>query len=69
MPIINTCGPFTPEFDIFVADLKGNIVKRLPTHPVTIPEATVSPDGKKLLLLQPAMATSIYTPAISTGKM
>ena len=38
-----------PDFDIFVADLKGNIVKQLTNLPGYDAEATVSPDGKKIV--------------------
>jgi Tol biopolymer transport system component len=38
-----------PDFDIFVADLKGNIKKQLTATPGYDAEATVSPDGKKIV--------------------
>ena len=38
-----------PDFDIFVADLEGNIVKQLTDAPGYDAEATVSPDGKKIV--------------------
>lgn len=38
-----------PEFDIYVADLKGNIVKKLTDSPGYDAEATVSPDGSKIV--------------------
>ena len=38
-----------PEFDIFIADLKGKIVKQLTDLPGYDAEATVSPDGKKIV--------------------
>lgn len=41
--------PIYPDFDIFVADLKGNIVKRLTDSPGYDAEATISPDGKKIV--------------------
>ncbi len=37
-----------PEFDIFMSDLKGNIVKQLTNTPGYDAEAVVSPDGKKI---------------------
>jgi TolB protein len=37
------------EFDIFVADLEGNIVKQLTNAPGYDAEATVSPDGTKIV--------------------
>lgn len=41
-PIYNT-------FDIFVADLKGNILQQLTNHPGYDAEATVSPKGDKIV--------------------
>jgi TolB protein len=38
-----------PSFDIFVADGKGKIVKQLTKTPGYDAEATVSPDGKKIV--------------------
>src|SRR5690606_7788691 len=38
-----------PEYDIFVADLQGNITKQLTNTPGYDAEATVSPDGKKIV--------------------
>jgi TolB protein len=38
-----------PNFDIFVADLKGNIKKQLTSAPGYDAEATLSPDGKKIV--------------------
>lgn len=37
-----------PEFDIYMADLNGTIVKRLTDSPGYDAEAVVSPDGKKI---------------------
>jgi Tol biopolymer transport system component len=37
-----------PEFDIYMADLKGTIVKKLTNSPGYDAEAVVSPDGKKI---------------------
>ncbi|MBI5915549.1 MAG: PD40 domain-containing protein [Bacteroidetes bacterium] len=37
------------EFDIYTADLKGNVVKKLTNSPGYDAEATVSPDGKKIV--------------------
>ena len=37
-----------PEFDIYIADLNGNIVKQLTNTPGYDAEAVVSPDGKKI---------------------
>jgi TolB protein len=38
-----------PDFDIFVADLNGKIVNQLTDTPGYDAEATVSPDGKKIV--------------------
>ncbi len=37
-----------PDFDIYMADLNGNIVKKLTDSPRYDAEAVVSPDGKKI---------------------
>lgn len=39
----------SPEYDIYVADLKGKITKKLTNEPGYDAEATVSPDGKKIV--------------------
>ncbi len=41
--------PIFESFDIFVADLEGNITKQLTKEPGYDAEATVSPDGKKIV--------------------
>jgi Tol biopolymer transport system component len=41
--------PIYPSFDIFVADLQGNIVDRLTDEPGYDAEATVSPKGDKIV--------------------
>ncbi len=41
--------PIYPDFDIFVADLDGHIVKQLTNSPGYDAEATISPDGKKIV--------------------
>ena len=41
--------PIYPEFDIFVADLSGKIIKQLTTEPGYDAEATVSPKGDKIV--------------------
>jgi Tol biopolymer transport system component len=38
--------PLYPSFDIFIADLNGNITKQLTNTPGYDAEATISPDGK-----------------------
>lgn len=40
--------PVFPEFDIYIADLDGNIVKQLTDSPGYDAEAVLSPDGKKI---------------------
>ncbi|MDO5509297.1 MAG: M20/M25/M40 family metallo-hydrolase [Weeksellaceae bacterium] len=40
--------PILPEFDIYVADLKGNIVRKLTDTEYYDAEAVVSPDGKQI---------------------
>jgi len=42
------CGIY-PTYDIFVADKKGRILRQLTTGPGYDAEATVSPDGKKIV--------------------
>lgn len=41
--------PIYDSYDIFVADLDGNIVKQLTNSPGYDAEATISPDGKKIV--------------------
>jgi len=41
--------PIYPEFDIFIADLEGNITKQLTDEPGYDAEATVSPNGDKIV--------------------
>lgn len=41
--------PLYPSFDIFMADLNGNIVKQLTKSKGYDAEATLSPDGKKMV--------------------
>lgn len=41
--------PIYKEYDIFIADLSGNIQKQLTDSPGYDAEATVSPDGKKIV--------------------
>jgi TolB protein len=41
--------PIYADFDIFVADLSGKIVKQLTNTPGYDAEATISPDGKKIV--------------------
>lgn len=41
--------PVFKDFDIFVADLEGNITKQLTNHPGYDAEATLSPDGSMIV--------------------
>lgn len=41
--------PIYDSYDIYIADLKGNLVRRLTETPGYDAEATVSPDGKKIV--------------------
>lgn len=41
--------PIFSEFDIFVADLNGTAIKQLTNNPGYDAEATISPDGKKMV--------------------
>lgn len=41
--------PIYPDFDIFVTDLKGNVVRQLTNEPGYDAEATVSPKGDKIV--------------------
>ena len=41
--------PVYPDFDIYVADLKGNIVRQMTNSPGYDAEATVSPKGDKIV--------------------
>lgn len=41
--------PIYESFDIFVADLQGNIIKQLTDNPGYDAEATISPDGSKIV--------------------
>ena len=41
--------PIYADFDIFVADLNGNIIKQLTDNPGYDAEATISPDGTKIV--------------------
>lgn len=41
--------PLYPSFDIFLADTNGTIIKQLTKEPGYDAEATISPDGKKML--------------------
>lgn len=41
--------PIHPEFDIFVADLNGKVLKQLTNSPGYDAEATISPDGSKIV--------------------
>lgn len=38
-----------PSYDLFIADLNGNILKQVTNNPGYDAEATISPDGKKIV--------------------
>ncbi len=50
-PVVNGkyVWPIYESYDIFVADLQGNITKQLTDHPGYDAEATLSPDGQKIV--------------------
>jgi Tol biopolymer transport system component len=50
-PVINGkyVWPIYESYDIFVSDLEGNIKKQLTNHPGYDAEATLSPDGSKIV--------------------
>jgi len=50
-PVVNGkyVWPIYESYDIFVADLQGNIVKQLTDNPGYDAEATLSPDGSKIV--------------------
>lgn len=50
-PVVNGkyVWPIYQSYDIFVADLEGNIFKQLTDHPGYDAEATLSPDGSKIV--------------------
>jgi Tol biopolymer transport system component len=61
--------PLYSSFDIFVADLNGNIVKQLTNSPGYDAEATISPDGKKMIYTSTKDGDiELYIMDLETGK-
>jgi len=61
--------PLYPEYDIFMADLNGNITKRLTDHIGYDAEATISPDGKTMLFTSTRDGDiDLYTMNLKTGQ-
>lgn len=61
--------PIYPEFDIFIADLKGNIVKYLTQDTFYNAEATLSPQGDKLVYTSNKSGDlELYVIDLKTGK-
>ena len=62
--------PIFADFDIFVADLQGNIVRQLTKEPGYDAEATVSPDGKKIVFTSMRSGDlELYTMDIDGGNV
>lgn len=60
--------PLYPEYDIFLADINGNIKKRLTENPGYDAEATISPDGKTMLFTSTRDGDiDLYTMDLKTG--
>ncbi|RYY30257.1 MAG: hypothetical protein EOO04_05295, partial [Chitinophagaceae bacterium] len=61
--------PLYSSFDIFVADLNGKIVKQLTNSPGYDAEATISPDGKKMIYTSTKDGDiDLYIMDLATGK-
>ena len=61
--------PLYPSFDIFMADLNGKIVKQLTNASGYDAEATLSPDGKKMLYTSTKDGDiDLYIMDLKTGK-
>ncbi len=61
--------PMYASYDIFMADLDGNIVKQLTTSPAYDAEATLSPDGKKMIYTSTKDGDiELYIMNLKTGK-
>jgi Tol biopolymer transport system component len=61
--------PLYSSYDIFVADLDGNIVKQLTSSKGYDAEATISPDGKKMLYTSTKDGDiDLYIMNLKTGK-
>ncbi|MFN5422111.1 MAG: TolB family protein [bacterium] len=62
--------PLYPSYDIFVADLNGNIVKQLTDSPGYDAEATISPDGKTMLFTSTRDGDlDLYTMNLKSGEI
>ncbi len=61
--------PLYNSYDIFMADLNGKIVKQLTNSPYYDAEATISPDGKKMIYTSTKDGDiDLYIMDIKTGK-
>jgi TolB protein len=61
--------PLYKSFDIFVADLNGKIKKQLTNSPYYDAEATISPDGKKMIYTSTKDGDiDLYIMDLKTGK-
>jgi Tol biopolymer transport system component len=61
--------PLYSSYDIFMADLNGNIVKQLTNSPGYDAEATLSPDGKKMIYTSTKDGDiELYIMDMETGK-
>jgi Tol biopolymer transport system component len=61
--------PLYSSFDIFIADLNGNITKQLTDHPGYDAEATLSPDGKQMIFTSTRDGDiELYLMNLKTGK-
>lgn len=62
--------PLYKDYDIYLADLDGNIVKQLTNSPRYDAEATLSPDGKKMLFTSLRDGDlDLYMMVLKTGKV
>ena len=62
--------PLYPSYDIFMADLNGNISKQLTDSPGYDAEATISPDGKTMLFTSTRDGDiDLYTMNLKSGEV
>jgi Tol biopolymer transport system component len=62
--------PLYPSYDIFMADLNGNITKQLTDSPGYDAEATISPDGKTMLFTSTRDGDiDLYTMNLKSGEV
>ena len=62
--------PLYPSYDIFMADLSGNITKQLTDSPGYDAEATISPDGKTMLFTSTRDGDiDLYTMNLKSGEV